>query len=247
MAKGLVGTSGGLSAADKETARQWMVEGHDILRGKVMGTIPAVAPTVQDAVTAPSATITAYSDSVRSVFLRMPLSNAYFAGINWIKYPAENLRPEYIKKGVNILGVTGTMEPKPTDQVVLTLRCHLEAEYGSGYESWSYTPDNYYIAGPADSGSRQRPGDGAGDTKYWSHDFTVKFPCIMTKQQTVTPHNGGSGAIQYKRNGTVIPNTGTTSFNAGDVLSVILSTTTGSWDNRNGVGSTADVTLRVVG
>lgn len=78
------------------------------VRGKqVVGTMPTVAPTVQDAITAPSVSVTAYSDNVRSIFLKLPLANAYFAGVNWIKYPAENLVAGNIRSGVNIFGVTG--------------------------------------------------------------------------------------------------------------------------------------------
>lgn len=40
MAVSYIRPTSGLSTADKETARQWMVEGHEILHGKVAGTIP---------------------------------------------------------------------------------------------------------------------------------------------------------------------------------------------------------------
>ena len=36
-----ISAAGGLSVADKETVREWMVEGHEILRGRVAGSIPA--------------------------------------------------------------------------------------------------------------------------------------------------------------------------------------------------------------
>lgn len=39
MAKCYSGAAGGLNAADKATAEEWMVEGHSILNGKVAGTI----------------------------------------------------------------------------------------------------------------------------------------------------------------------------------------------------------------
>lgn len=39
MAVGYIRPAGGLPASDKETVRQWMVEGHSILNGKVVGTI----------------------------------------------------------------------------------------------------------------------------------------------------------------------------------------------------------------
>lgn len=45
-------------------------------------------------------------------------NNHYFSGVNWIRYDVPTLRPENIKKGVDIAGIRGTWEgwvPQPTD------------------------------------------------------------------------------------------------------------------------------------
>lgn len=90
MAKAVLKAAGGLSAADKETARQWMVEGHEILRGRVAGSIPARG----------AATITpGTSDQVLA-------AGQYLEGAQTIKGDA-NLAAGNIRSGVSIFGVAG--------------------------------------------------------------------------------------------------------------------------------------------
>ena len=108
MAEGRIKPAGGLSAADKETARQWMVEGHSLLRGKVQGTVPVVSPTEGDAVAAAGAAVETSVDGVHTAFFQLPNPVAYYSGVNRIKYPVQGLSPENIRNGVEILGVTGT-------------------------------------------------------------------------------------------------------------------------------------------
>lgn len=94
MAKGLISAAGGLSAADKKTAGEWMVEGHEILRGRVAGSIPARG----------AATITpGTSDQTIPAGL-------YLSGEQTIRGDA-GLIPENIRGGANIFGVTGTVRP----------------------------------------------------------------------------------------------------------------------------------------
>ena len=93
MAKGLINAAGGLSAADKETVRQWMVEGHDILRGKVAGSISRKA----------AATYTpGTSDQVLE-------AGQYLQGAQTIAGDA-NLAAGNIRSGVSIFGVAGTYQ-----------------------------------------------------------------------------------------------------------------------------------------
>lgn len=81
---------GGLSAADKETVRQWMVAGHSVQNGKVAGTIPSKA----------AATYTPKTTA------QTIAAGQYLSGAQIINGDA-NLKPENIKAGVTIFGVTG--------------------------------------------------------------------------------------------------------------------------------------------
>ena len=122
MASGLIRPLGGLSAADKETAKQWMVEGHSLMNGKIQGGIPARgAATITPGTAAQTIPAGVYLEGAQTV-----------AG-------SANLVPGNIRRGVNIFGVTGSAKmhsfvPSQSHPDWLTYKVELASVY-SGYGS----------------------------------------------------------------------------------------------------------------
>ena len=90
MAIGMIKPAGGLSTADKETARQWMVQGHSLMNGKIQGGIPArAAATITPGTAAQTIAAGQYLEGVQTV----------------LGDPA--LEPGNIRSGASIFGVEG--------------------------------------------------------------------------------------------------------------------------------------------
>ena len=83
--------AGGLSAADKAAAQQWMVEGHSLMNGKIQGSIPARG----------AATITP-GTAAQTIAAGQHLSGAQTV----LGDPA--LVPGNIRSGASIFGVAGS-------------------------------------------------------------------------------------------------------------------------------------------
>ena len=159
MAKAVLKAAGGLSAADKETVKEWMVEGHEILRGRVAGSIPARG----------AATITpGTSDQIIPAGL-------YLNGEQTIRGDA-GLIPENIRGGANIFGVTGVL---PAAGVVgIFGLCG-----GEWYADWSYG-GKWSTYGPTFAGSciSQIPAETTPDgtrSRTYSTTVTTAFTGVV--------------------------------------------------------------------
>lgn len=68
----------------------------------------------------------------------------YFNGVNWVRYDVPTLRPENIKKGVNVAGIVGTWEgwvPQPTDVYYRGINTSLNSYGHEGSGSGSFTAE----------------------------------------------------------------------------------------------------------
>lgn len=147
MAKAVLKAAGGLSAADKETVKEWMVEGHEILRGRVAGSIPARG----------AATITpGTSDQTIPAGL-------YLNGEQTIRGDA-NLTAGNIARGITIFGVTGSYQTPIKAWGMYTMSITGNVSYSKSLYGYIQCSDSSLLANASHNG-----------TQWGSNRHTVKF------------------------------------------------------------------------
>ena len=89
---------GGLSSADQKTVKDWMVEGHSVLNGRVSGSIPQI--------TADGSGYVAGTGNVTEgeVWVQPPRQSAYYSGARWLKGAVPQLTAANLRAGVQLPG-----------------------------------------------------------------------------------------------------------------------------------------------
>lgn len=109
MAECLVNAPGGLCGRDKQEVRDWMVEGHSVLNGRVSGSIPQITGDSSGYVNGTG------NVSEGEVWVRPPLQNAYYSGARWLKGAVPELKEANLRAGVQLPGgLTGNFTADAT-------------------------------------------------------------------------------------------------------------------------------------
>ena len=98
MAECLVNAPGGLCGRDKQEVRNWMVEGHSVLNGRVSGSIPQVTGDDQGYVNGIG------NATEGEVWVQPPKQSAYYNGARWLKGAVPELTAGNLRAGVRLPG-----------------------------------------------------------------------------------------------------------------------------------------------